>query len=81
MSNLDQNHRLPFLEGGGEMGELTRHFDWATTPLGPAYQWPQSLRTSVSLLLTSKFPMLIWWGQELIQFYNDAYRPSLGQQG
>ncbi|HUR11204.1 MAG TPA: PAS domain S-box protein [Flavitalea sp.] len=72
---------FPFLEGGGEMGELTRKFDWSTTALGNPEEWQQSLRTTVSNLLRSRFPMFLWWGADMIQFYNDAYRPSLGNEG
>lgn len=68
----------PFLAGGGEMGELIRSMDWSTTPLGPIDTWPQSLRTSVSLCLSSTFPILIAWGPETIQLYNDSYRPICG---
>jgi len=75
------NNYLEYLNGGGEMGKLTREFDWASTPLGPPNKWPYSLLTAVSIVLNSRFPMFIWWGPELIQFYNDAYRPSLGNQG
>ncbi len=64
--------------GGGEMGKLMRTLDWSQTPLGPVEQWPQSLRTAVSICLASRFPMLIWWGPELVMLYNDAYRPLLG---
>lgn len=60
---------------------LTKSYDWAGSPLGEPENWPQSLRSVVALLLSSKFPMFLWWGDELIQFYNDAYRPSLGNQG
>jgi PAS domain S-box-containing protein len=70
-----------FLAGGGEMGALTRAFDWPATPVGAIGAWPQSLRTTVSIILNSKFPMFLWWGNDLIQFYNDAYRPSLGKDG
>lgn len=63
------------------MGELTREYDWAATPLGQPDRWPFSLRTTVSNLLRSKFPMFLWWGEDMIQFYNDAYRPSLGNEG
>jgi len=66
------------LAGGGEMGALMRSLDWAQTPIGPVESWPQSLRTSVSICLASRFPMLIWWGPELVMLYNDAYRPMLG---
>jgi PAS domain S-box-containing protein len=67
--------------GGGEMRALCRAFDWSSTPLGPVEQWSQSLRTTVTTLLASRSPMFLWWGPELIQIYNDAYRPSLGEGG
>ncbi|MDR6197495.1 ATP-binding protein [Siphonobacter sp. SORGH_AS_0500] len=67
-----------FLAGGGEMGQLIRSMDWSKTPLGPVESWPQSLRTSVSLCLSSTFPILIAWGPETIQIYNDSYRPICG---
>jgi PAS domain S-box-containing protein len=70
-----------YLTGGGEMGELTRSFDWSKTTIGTPDTWPQSLLTTVSIILNSSFPMFLWWGPELIQFYNDAYRPSLGNTG
>jgi hypothetical protein len=60
------------------MASLMRDFDWSSTPLGPVSQWPQSLRTAVGVLLSTLHPMFIWWGPDLIQFYNDAYRRSLG---
>lgn len=56
------------------MGERMREKDWSTTAVGTPDAWPQSLRTSVNLLLNSQFPMFVWWGKELITFYNDAYR-------
>jgi signal transduction histidine kinase/FixJ family two-component response regulator len=67
-----------FLSGGGEMGALIRSMDWSKTALGPVETWPQSLRTSVSLCLSSTFPILIAWGPETIQIYNDSYRPICG---
>jgi hypothetical protein len=69
-----------FLSGGGEMGALTRGFDWSKTSLGSPETWPQSLRVTVRLVLTSRHPMFIWWGPELIQFYNDAYRETMGPE-
>lgn len=71
---------LAFLHRGGEMGRLIREYDWSGTPVGPPEHWPQSLKTSVRLMLTSRHPMFIWWGPELIQFYNDAYRETLGPE-
>ena len=64
--------------GGGGMGALMRAFDWASSPLGPVSQWPQSLRTTVGIVLANPFPMLIWWGPDLRHLYNDAYLPILG---
>lgn len=63
------------------MGALARSFDWSKTSIGTPDKWPQSLRTTLSIILNSPFPMFLWWGPELIQFYNDAYRPSLGHNG
>lgn len=69
-----------FLSGGGEMGALTRAFDWSKTSLGPPETWPQSLRVTVRLVLNSRHPMFIWWGPDLVQFYNDAYRETMGPE-
>lgn len=70
-----------FLANGGEMGQLTRAKDWSKTAVGPIELWPQSLRTTLGILLNSKFPMFLFWGSDHICFYNDAYRPSLGNDG
>jgi PAS domain S-box-containing protein len=63
--------------GDGEMAELIRRFDWSSTVLGPIQDWPDLLLTTVNMLLASRHPMFLWWGPELIQFYNDGYRPSI----
>jgi PAS domain S-box-containing protein len=65
-------------QGGGEMGDLMRSIDWASTAVGAVETWPQSLRTVLSILLASEHPIFLWWGPELVQFYNDGYRPILG---
>ena len=64
--------------GGGEMGAMMRSLDWSATPLGPAQQWPQSLKTAVRIMLTSRQAMFVWWGDELINLYNDAYKAIVG---
>jgi len=56
-----------------------RAFDWATTPVGPIEGWPSILKHTVATLLHSRHPMFLWWGPDLIQFYNDAYVPSFGR--
>src|SRR5690242_16755468 len=72
---------LDFLQSESEMTTLIREKDWTTTAVGPPATWPQSLRTILNVMLDNKFPMFLWWGPELICFYNDAYRPSLGNEG
>ena len=67
-----------FLAGGGEMGARIREYDWASTPLGPVDTWPQSLRTCIRIMLTSRQPIWIGWGKELIKFYNDPYKAIVG---
>ena len=54
--------------------------DWRSTGLGPPESWPQSLRTAVSLLLNSRYPMFLFWGPQLIKIYNDGYRPITGDK-
>jgi signal transduction histidine kinase/DNA-binding response OmpR family regulator len=66
------------LAGGGELGQRMRGIDWASTPLGPVESWPQSLRTCMRIVLTSRQPMFVWWGEQLINLYNDAYISILG---
>jgi PAS domain S-box-containing protein len=60
------------------MADLVRAFDWSATSLGPIVSWRDPLLTCVNLLLSSRHPMFLWWGPDLLQLYNDAYRPSLG---
>ncbi len=69
-----------FLARGGEMGILMRGLDWSATPVGQPDTWPQSLKTVVRLILSSRHPMFVWWGPKLIQFYNDAYRQTMGPE-
>jgi hypothetical protein len=57
------------------MADLTRAFDWSQTSIGPMDQWPEVLLNHVNTLLNSRHPMFLWWGKDLVQFYNDAYRP------
>ncbi|MEH2086024.1 ATP-binding protein [Nostoc sp.] len=77
-STLASNADVNFLIGGGEMGARMREQDWAKTSLGPTQHWPQSLKTAVRIMLTSRQPMFVWWGEELINLYNDAYKTIIG---
>jgi len=65
---------------GGEMGELMRSLDWSQTPVGAAQSWTQSLKSLVKTLLTSRYPMVLTWGAEFTQFYNDAYSELIGDK-
>ena len=71
-------HDLSFLAGGGAMGALVRAHDWSATPLGPPETWTQSLRTVVTLMLSSGQAMFVAWGPELSFLYNDSYAPIFG---
>ncbi|MEH1816953.1 MAG: ATP-binding protein [Nostoc sp.] len=77
-STLASNADVNFLIGGGEMGARMREQDWSKTSLGPTQHWPQSLKTAVRIMLTSRQPMFVWWGEELINLYNDAYKTIIG---
>lgn len=78
---LGENLNLSFLKGGGDSGELLRNFDWSKSILGEPANWPQSLKTSVSIILHSKYPMFLWWGKDtIINIHNDAYVPLMGNK-
>jgi len=66
--------------GDDETMTMLRGVDWAASPLGPVRSWPSPLRAAVRTVLASKVPMLIWWGPQLIQLYNHAYRALLGDK-
>ena len=76
-------------EGGGEMGERIRAFDWASHPLGKPETWPPALHFALRVCLNSTFPTAIYWGRELHLLYNDAWSHipeerhpwALGQRG
>ncbi|MBV9654326.1 MAG: GAF domain-containing protein, partial [Acetobacteraceae bacterium] len=67
-----------FLSAGGAMGALMRQYDWRATPLGEPMAWPQSLRSAVSIMLNSRYPIALYWGAELALLYNDAWSPIPG---
>lgn len=62
-----------WLSGGSAMSRLIGEFNWSETPLGPITNWPQSLKTSVNLIVNSQHPMWIGWGPNATFLYNDAY--------
>ena len=68
------------LREGGEAGAMIRAIDWSLTSVGPVSGWSQPFRTMVGLVLRNRFPLSLWWGPELVQFYNDPFRPILGSK-
>ncbi len=80
-ATLPVSDAFAFISGGGEMGELTRNFNWKESSLGLPEEWALSLKTTVGIVLHSAFPMFLFWGKDLVCFYNDAFLPSLGVDG
>lgn len=74
----ETNDMRQLFEEGGQVGALMRSHDWSTSPLGPPDRWPSSLRAVVDLLLHSRFPMFVAWGNDLGFLYNDPYAEILG---
>ena len=87
MSGKEKKRALP--QGGGEMGERIRAFDWPNHPLGSPEKWPDALHMALRLCLNSTFPSAIYWGRDLHLLYNDAWSPipaerhpdALGKRG
>jgi PAS domain S-box-containing protein len=81
MVSINRKYNIDFVSIPGEMAALTQEKDWSQTSIGAFKDWPQCLTILVGIVLNSRFPMVLFWGKELISFYNDAFRPSLGQNG
>lgn len=74
-------HTSTFLSGTGEIGELILNHEWKETSIGEIETWPESLRITLNNILHCSFPMFLFWGDEFLCFYNNAFRPSLGVEG
>lgn len=81
MNDTKLEEDLQFLQSEGEMGTLISSKNWANTSLGPIAEWSSSLKTCLNIMLNTKSPMLVTWGDEMICFYNDVFRQSLGATG
>ena len=66
--------------GDSEMARLMRSHNWSQTSLGAVETWPQSLRSTLSICLNSRFPIAIYWGSDNLLLYNDAWRPIVGNK-
>ena len=71
---------LKFLDGGGQTGAVIRNIDWGLTALGPPATWPHALKAAVSLMLSSRQPIFMAWGVDLVSLYNDGYLPIMGDK-
>lgn len=83
MSMIEVAAQEPYADifvGDGEMARLMRAHNWGATPLGSPEDWPNALKVALRLLLTSRFEMWLGWGPDIHFFYNDAYRPTLGDK-
>ena len=74
----EERESAQFLSGGGAMGALMRARDWSATPFGDTKTWPQSLRSAISIMLNSRYPIALYWGRQLALLYNDAWSPIPG---
>ncbi|WP_431921257.1 SpoIIE family protein phosphatase [Micromonospora wenchangensis] len=74
----------PWLTGafaaGGEMGRRLGGHDWTASPLGSPDTWPAALSHAVGMMLSSRAQIVMFWGPDQLAFYNDAYRPTIGDK-
>ncbi len=68
------------LDRNASMRDRIESFGWASTSMGPRETWPESLLTVLSLALNTSFAMMIMWGPDLVQIYNEGYVPILGDK-
>lgn len=80
MDIIRENKCLNHLIHAGEMGRRVATHNWSSTVLGDPVFWPQSLIIALGIILECKFPMHIYWGDQFVQFYNDAYKEVLGDK-
>lgn len=72
---------MPELAGHtGEMAALIFGFDWARTSLGPRSAWPACLTSAVDIMLSAQAQIVMFWGEDFVALYNDAYAPTIGEK-
>lgn len=62
-----------FLDNAGAAGREIAQTDWTSHPLGPMASWSPSLRTALSMMLSSGFPSYIAWTDRLHTLFNEPY--------
>ncbi len=78
MSQEDVDDLEWCFEEGSETCQLVKQVDWGKTSIGPMKNWPMSFKTALSIIMSSRFPMVVWFGPDLLTIYNDAYMPQMG---
>ena len=80
MTNTLTNSDDPYwmFRGDGVSARTARAVNWGETSLGSPAGWPIELTTTLAIIFGTRQPMFLFWGQDLVQFYNDAYLPSFG---
>jgi PAS domain S-box-containing protein len=68
------------IRGKSQMADLIRTHDWSSSPAGQIEDWSEGLLYSTNLMLACAFPSLVFWGNELVQIYNDAFIPLLAER-
>jgi PAS domain S-box-containing protein len=79
-SAIDKRPGDSFPFGGGNMGALIRALDWSKTSLGPLSDWPAHLKATINLMLPAEAQIVLFWGQDFVALYNDAYAPTIGDK-
>lgn len=64
-----------------DMAAIIAAKDWNATAVGSIEMWSVSLRSTLGVMLNSRFPMFLFWGGELTCFYNDACHEGFGING
>lgn len=68
------------ISGSGDPLSLLRSCDWSATSLGPVSGWTGELLSVVRTVISSRLPLRIWWGPDLVQIYNEAFVQILGDK-
>ncbi|KAF1941111.1 hypothetical protein EJ02DRAFT_348488 [Clathrospora elynae] len=71
-------HPLPPAVASNAHIDYFRSVDWTDTPLGPMEAWPSDLRSIANMVLNNIFPAVLFWGDDVVMLYNEAYSKLLG---
>lgn len=63
-----------------ETAKLFCETNWGNTSLGPSEAWSPTLKTQALTVLSAKVPILMAWGPDMLQIYNDQYIGLLGKK-